>query len=162
MVELLIHLFDLMGQSLLDLVEESIRTGHITRAINTTFLALIPKSSCLRSFLKFRSISLCNITFTLISMVIATHIMKTLSIHVSQEKFKILNNFRVFYAIVMVQECIHSIHTNKLEFVVMKVDLQKVCYYVDWSFLPLILSKIGLVVHNVEWIMTCVSSVYML
>lgn len=41
----------------------------------------------------------------------------------------------------------------------MKVDLQKVYDCVDWAFLRIILTRIGLDMKNIEWIMACVSIV---
>lgn len=43
-VDLFLNFFGLMRQSILDIVEESRTLGRISSAINSTFLALIPKS----------------------------------------------------------------------------------------------------------------------
>lgn len=57
------------------------------------------------------------------------------------------------------KESIHTIHTNKLEALVMKVYLHKAYKSVEYSYIRLILNKIGLSPHNVEWIMVCMSSI---
>jgi hypothetical protein len=42
-IEFFIHFFDLVGEDLLAMVEESRSRGYIARSLNSTFLSLIPK-----------------------------------------------------------------------------------------------------------------------
>ena len=41
----------------------------------------------------------------------------------------------------------------------MKVDLFKAYDYVDWSYIRLVLLKIGILIPNIRWIMACTTSV---
>jgi hypothetical protein len=43
-VEFFLAFFDLVGNDILDMVEETRRKGRVSGALNATFLALIPKS----------------------------------------------------------------------------------------------------------------------
>lgn len=78
-VEFFLHYFDIMGQHILDIVEESKTSGMMSGAINSTFLALLPKSSNLTKFGDFRPISLCNILYKTISKWIAGRIKRIFS-----------------------------------------------------------------------------------
>jgi hypothetical protein len=71
--ELFSHFFDVMGEDLLNAVEESRITGFIPGALNATFFALIPKISKPENFNDFRPIALCNFAYKVISKVIASH-----------------------------------------------------------------------------------------
>lgn len=106
-------------------------TRHISGSINSKFIAFVPKVSNPSSFPKFNPISLCNITYKLILKICAECIKGILSVHISGEKLGFLHNRLIHDAIAIAQECIHSIHTKKLEAVVMKVDLQKAYDYAD-------------------------------
>jgi hypothetical protein len=44
-VELYLHFFDLMGQDLLDVVEDARSRGVVKNQLNNTFIVLIPKSN---------------------------------------------------------------------------------------------------------------------
>jgi hypothetical protein len=78
-VELYLHFFDLMGEDLLALVEETLTSGRIEGSINSTFLALIPKNNKPQQFGDYRSISLCNLVYKVISKVISNQIKLILS-----------------------------------------------------------------------------------
>ena len=78
-VEFFIGFWDLVGPEILALVEESRRTGHISGALNTTFIALIPKVSKTTSYNDFRPISLCNFLYKIVSKIIAERMKPWLS-----------------------------------------------------------------------------------
>jgi hypothetical protein len=51
--EFFIFFFDLVGEDLLQMVEDSRLKGHISSSLNSTFLVLIPKTDSLLSFNDF-------------------------------------------------------------------------------------------------------------
>jgi hypothetical protein len=58
--------FDLVGNDLLEMVEETRTLGKIIRGINSTFIALIPKSNKPTTFNDYRPISVCNLIYKVI------------------------------------------------------------------------------------------------
>jgi hypothetical protein len=66
-VELYLHYFDLMGQDLLDAIEDSRIKGIVNKQLNNTFIALIPKQNLPRQFSDYRPISLCNLSYKIIA-----------------------------------------------------------------------------------------------
>jgi hypothetical protein len=57
-VELYLHFFDIMGQDLLDVVEDARTRGVINPQLNNTYIVLIPKSNLPKHFKDYRPISL--------------------------------------------------------------------------------------------------------
>ena len=51
----------------------------------------------------------------------------------------------------------HSMHRNKLDGLIMKIDLYKAYDTVDWSYIHVMLLKIGLPINIIRWIMTCIT-----
>lgn len=82
-VEFYTAFFDILGDDLLKFIEDCWTTSRMYGAINSTFIALIPKSDNPASFDDFRPISLCNYIYKIIS----NHLRPILSTHISSEQF---------------------------------------------------------------------------
>jgi hypothetical protein len=108
-VEFFLHFFDLVGEDLLDMVEESRSRGVIIGGLNSTFLALIPKVNKPVTFGDFRPISLCNLYYKLISKIIANQIKPFLSRSLSAEQLGFLKGRQIQDAIGTTHECLHNI-----------------------------------------------------
>ena len=131
--------FELLGGNILKVVEESRTSGSLYNAINSTFIALIPKSDNPSSFDDFRPISLCNVLYKIISKIIANRIKPILSRHISPQQFAFLENRQIHEAIGSAQEAIHSIWTKHLKCILLKIDLSKAFDRVSWLYLKMIL-----------------------
>lgn len=77
--------FDIMGEDLLAMVEESRFTRKVNGAFNETFLTLIPKKDKLDHFFDFRPISLWNLVYKMITKNIENRIKPFLSKVMSKE-----------------------------------------------------------------------------
>lgn len=91
-VEFYLTFFELLEQDLLHVVKESKTYGCMYDTFNSTFNALIPKSDMPQSFNDYRTISLCNCIYKIISKIIAIHLKPILSHHISLEQFSFLDN----------------------------------------------------------------------
>jgi hypothetical protein len=89
----------LVGEDLLEMVEESRMKGFIVGRLNSTFLTLIPKANKPATFGDFRPISLCNLSYKLISKIIANRIKPILSRSVSTEHLGFFKGRQIQYAI---------------------------------------------------------------
>jgi len=65
-MEFFLAFFDLLGNDLLEAVEESRRLGKVSGDLNATFIAIICKSDKPDSFGGFRPITLCNLVYKII------------------------------------------------------------------------------------------------
>jgi hypothetical protein len=70
-IEFYLGFFELVGEDLLEVVEESRRSGLIHAPINATFITLIPKVDRDETFDDFRPISLCNCLYKIILKVVS-------------------------------------------------------------------------------------------
>jgi hypothetical protein len=114
-VEFFLAFFDILGDDILEMVEESRRKGRVTGALNATFLALIPKSDNPGSFGEYRPIALCNLVYKIITKIIATRIKSFLSFGISKEQFGFLEGRKITDAIGIVQEALHSIKVKNIK-----------------------------------------------
>ena len=142
-VEFYLHFFDLLGPTLVQMVDSTRISGFIPPSLNSTFIALIPKKDKPRSFADFRPISLCNLLYKLIAKVIAGRLKPFLDQGISQEQFGFLKDRQITEPIGIVQEVLHSVKIKNSCAFVLKLDLTKAFDRVDWTYIRLILIQIG-------------------
>lgn len=159
-VEFYLGLWDLVGTEVLQMLEETRRTGLITVALNSTFIALIPKNSKPASFDEFCPISLCNFIYKIRSKVIAERIKPLLFNAITSEQFGFLTHRQILDVVGIAQEGIHKIKTKQIPATLLKMDLKKAYDRIDWGYLRLLLLHVGLSFDMVTWIMGCVTNVH--
>jgi hypothetical protein len=85
-VEFFLHFFELVGEELLEVVEDSRRRGEVIKDLNSTFLVLIPKVNKPTTFGDYRPIALCNLCYKIIAKILANRIKPVLSRSLSGEQ----------------------------------------------------------------------------
>jgi len=141
--EFFLSFFCLVGQYLLDYVEDSRIKGKVKNTINSTFIALIPKGNKPLGFMDYRPKALCNLCYKFITKVITNRLRPILSKALSMEKLGFLKGRQLLYAIGMALEYLHSIKNKKLQSIILKLDLKKAYDCTVWDYLRLLLLKCG-------------------
>jgi len=158
-IEFFLDLFDLLGNDLLAVLEDSRTSGRFPASFNSTFIALIPKSDNALALNEYRPISLCNCIYKIISKVIARRLKRVLSDNVSAEQFGFLEGRQIHEAIGVAQEGLHSLKSKNQKGAILKIDLSKAYDKVSWLYLRLLLTHLGFGIAFIRWIMTCISTV---
>jgi hypothetical protein len=112
-VEFFLFFFDLVGEDLIGMVEESRQKGEVIKALNTTFLVLIPKSNKPSTFGDFRPIYLCNLCYKIIAKLLANRLRPILSKGLVEEQLGFIQGRQILDTVGMAQECRHSIKQKK-------------------------------------------------
>eukprot|EP00253_Pinus_taeda_P030603 PITA_30603 len=132
--------------------------GSIYHAINSTFIALIPKSDAPDSFDDYRPISLCNCLYKIISKTIANHLRPILCRSIAPQQFAFLESRQIHEVVGLAHESIHSIWSRHLKGILLKIDLSKAFDRVSWLYIKMILIHLGFPHTFISWIMACISS----
>jgi len=156
-IEFYLAFYDILGQDLLRVVEESKTSGCLYHAINSTFIPLIPKTDSPSSFDDYHPISLCNCLYKIISKIIANWLRPILSKHIAPQKFAFLENRQIHEAIRSAQEALHSIWSKHLKSILLKIDLSKAFDRVSWLYIKMLLIHLGFPLPLINWIMACVT-----
>lgn len=121
------------------------RNGHMLKALNHTFIALIPKIQHPTRVEQFRPISLCNITYKVISKLIANKLKPLLAHIVSPFQMAFVEGRCSNDNNIISHEIMHYVHKKKCKksFMAIKVDLTKAFDRVEWSLLIDILLNLG-------------------
>lgn len=158
-IEFLIHFFDIIKADLLRMVEGSRMAGSINKKLTSTYIALILKKGDAQNFKDYRPISLCNISYKIVSKIIAKRIKGVLSEFLTKEQHSFLKGRNIHDVVESTQEGLYAIHSKKCDAVILKIDLWKVYDCLDWGFIRCLLAKIGLNSNMINWIMACVELV---
>jgi len=110
---------------LLEVVQESQENNQMLKAINSTFLALIPKKEGASSLDYFIPITLCNVTFKIITKNIAKRLKKCLTPLISTKQGGFVTGCHILDGIVVADESIHSMSTSKEKAMFIKLDISK-------------------------------------
>jgi hypothetical protein len=139
------------------MIEDTRTSGRIPKILNSTFLALIPKTDNPETLDNFRPISLCNCTYKIVSKVIARRIKRILSKNILKQQFGFLEGRQIHEAIGIAQEGLHSMKTRSLKGTVLKIDLSKAYDRVSWMYIQLLLTHLGFDVPFINWVMNCLT-----
>ena len=117
----------LVGPSLCRMVMQLFETGYLEKGVNNTKIVLIPKVDNLEQWRHFRPISLCNVTYKLITKVIANRLKPFIGKLVSPMRSSFVKGRHILDNIIIVHELIHSMgkRRGKKGVIAIKVDLDK-------------------------------------
>lgn len=124
-IEFYIHFFYIIKQDLLRMVEASRISGSIHPITSSTHITLISKKLEAVSFQDFRPISLCNISFKIITKIIVERIKETLATFLPKDQHAFLKGRNILDVVANTQECLCTMLSEKSDAAIMKIDLQK-------------------------------------
>jgi len=158
-VEFLQGLFDIIGDDLLKVVEDSRVSERIPTCFNSTFIAPIPKTENPISMDEHYPISLYNFIYKVIPKIIARRIKVILSRHISTEQFGFLEGRKIHEAISVAQEGMHSIKYKKLKGAILKIELSKAYDKFSWMYIRLLLTHLGFHIDFIRWVMSFITTI---
>lgn len=129
---------------------------------NHTNIALIPKVKHPRFVSDYRIISLCNVSYKIISKSLANRLKKIIGYAVSEVQSAFVPHRAITDNIIIGHECLHSIRGTKTGLngmSALKLDLSKAFDRVEWSYLRCVMKKLGFHDHWISQIMRCLSTV---
>ncbi|XP_043725962.1 uncharacterized protein LOC122672566 [Telopea speciosissima] len=111
---------------------------------------------------QFRPISLCNITFKIITKVIVDRLKGALDSIISPSQSAFIPNRLISDNVLVAHELFHFIKKKKKgkeNFLALKLDMGKAYDRLEWKFIDGMLRKLGFSNYWVDLVMTCITSV---
>ena len=155
------QLWPTVGNDVIKAVTSYFTVGSMPKEVNSSLIVLIPKLSNPLSVNHYRSISLCNVVYKIISKLLVGKLRPLLDKLISPSQSAFIPNRWIAGNQIIVQEILHSFKTRKTKpgLMAIKLDLQKAYDRVNWKFLTAFLLHFGFNETFPRWIMAFVSSV---
>ena len=134
--------WDVVGTNVIYCVLHTLNTGVMPFGLNETFIYLIPKVKSPQKITEFLRISLCNVSYKIISKVLDNRLKKILAdvINESQSAFvagrQITDNVLVVFE---TMHCINGKRKGKEALMALKFDMSKAYDRVEWRYLEVIM-----------------------
>lgn len=141
-------LWDIASNDLTKIVQSAFREGQVQEEINKTYIALIPKKEIAESLADYRPISLWNVTYKLITKIIAKRIKPYLDRLISPDQGAFVLGRQITDNITIAQEILHSIKSIRGRFggFALKLDMAKAYHRLEWEFISMVTKTFGF--HN--------------
>jgi hypothetical protein len=154
------HCWDIIGNDVWEVIEESRSSGQVLQAFNATFLTLIPKEERVTNPKQFRPIALCNVIYKIITKVIANRLKPILPFVISKEQAGYVEGRQIMDSVILANEVVSSLKSTKTPGMLIKLDLSKAFDKASWQYLRAILNSFGFDHDWVNWILNLTSSAF--
>jgi len=147
--------WDMLKIDLLNFFAEFYQHGKLTKGLNSTFIALIPKVDSPQRVADFRPISLVSSVYKFLSNVLANRLRNVVGNVVSTTQSTCINGRQILDGILIANEILDDAKKAKKD-LLFKVDFEKAYDSVDWGYLDEVMFKMNFPVLWCSWIMECV------
>ncbi|CAA7045965.1 unnamed protein product [Microthlaspi erraticum] len=154
--------WDILKQDITRMVNEFLAEGTIVPGINETNICLIPKKEKPQEMSQFRPISLCNVSYKIISKLLCQRLKRILPKFISETQSAFVAGRQITDNILIAQELFHALRTNpggRNKRMAIKTDMSKAYDRVEWDFIEAVMRKMGFAETWIRWIMRCITSV---
>eukprot|EP00253_Pinus_taeda_P019011 PITA_19011 len=129
--------------------------GENTKSLH---IALIPKETNPLSFDRFRPISLCNVSYKIVTKILANRLKKLLPHLIFENQGGFVPNRQIIDNVILIQEAIHSSYNRGERGMIIRLDMANAFDRVDHSFLTETLKRFGLSKNFISIINGCISN----
>ena len=131
-------------------MEESRNKRGVLKAVNPTFITLVPKEVGADRLDKFRPIAVCIVIYKIISKLIANRLKPLLPSLISPKKSGFVEGRKILDGVILVHEMLHSLKSTRNPSMMIKLDIAKAYEKLIWQYLNKMLEAYGFCPQWVE------------
>ncbi|KAK2429614.1 hypothetical protein QL285_028038 [Trifolium repens] len=137
-------------------ISEFHRNGKLSKGLNSTFIALIPKIDSPQRLNDFRPISLVGSLYKILAKVLANRLRLVIGSVISEAQTAFVKSRQILDGVLIANEVVDEARRSKKELLLFKVDFEKAYDSVDWDYLDDVMGKMAFPVLWRKWIRECV------
>ncbi|KAF5481319.1 hypothetical protein F2P56_001980 [Juglans regia] len=152
----------IIGDDVCAVVLDHLNGNTPFQPINFTYIALIPKKKDPKVVTEFRSISLCNIFYKIVSKVLVNRFKGVLSEIISGNQSAFIPGRIITDNIMLAYEVLHTMKVGKKGKkgnMAIKLDMSKAYDRIEWPFVKAVMKKLGFCLEWTELVIRCITSV---
>ncbi|XP_073051702.1 uncharacterized protein [Primulina eburnea] len=151
-------MWHIVGKSLCDFALNFLESGEIMLGTNDTLLTLVPKVPNPEYVTQFRPISLCNVSYTILTKTMTNRLKSVMPDLIRPYQSSFVQGRQISDNIIVYQEVLHSMRkkSGAKGYMVIKIDLEKAFDRLSWDFIQETLTDVGL---NREWIRNIINCI---
>ena len=134
------------------------RNGCLTKGINNTCIALIPKVDSPQRLNDFRPISLVGSLYKILAKVLANRLRLIIRSVVSDSQSAFIKGRQILDGVLVANEIVDEARKSRKELLLFKVDFEKAYDSIDWGYLDEVMRKMGFLNLWRKWIKECIGT----
>ena len=144
--------WDLVKDDFMQFVMDFHRNGKLTKGVNSTFIALIPKVNSPQCLNDYRPISLVGCLYKVLAKVLANRLRNVIGSVVSDSQSAFIKGKQILDGILIVNEVVDEARRLDREFMMFKVDFEKAYDSVDLTYLDRVMVNMNFPTLWRKWI----------
>nr|XP_025636528.1 uncharacterized protein LOC112730680 [Arachis hypogaea] len=150
-----------VGREFTEAVMGFFQSATLPRDSNITWVALARKFVSVKEIKDLRAISMVGCVYKVISKVLVRRMRKVMPGLVGETQSAFVNGRKIHDGALIACKTVHWLKSRKKSSAIIKLDFQKAYDRVKWSFVDIVLHKMGFGLKWREWIKECVCSTSM-
>ena len=153
--------WDVIGNDIINTVLNVLNSNASVAPLNQTNIALIPKTNSPTKMTEFRPINLCNVSYKIISKVLANRLKLIISTIISENQSAFVPGRLITDNVLVAFEIMHYLKKKegKESYMAIKLDMSKAYDRVEWYFLKKVMERMGFNEKWISLIMNCITIV---
>jgi len=150
--------WSLLKDDLLRFMFEFHRNGKLSKGLNSTFIALLPKVTSPQRLNDFRPISLVGSVYKILAKVLANRLRSVIGSVVSESQSAFVKGKQILDGILIANEAVDEATRLKKELLLFKVDFEKAYDSVEFNYLDSVMTNMNFPRLWRKWILECVGT----
>jgi hypothetical protein len=144
------------------MVKAFFHSGFLLKSLNHTFISLSPKVPTPERLTQFRPISLCNVSYKIISKILVNRLKPLMDSLITPFQNAFIQGRQITDNIILAHEVFEYLkkkRKGKWGFVALKLDMNKAYDRINWPFLTAVLMTMGFRTKWITWVSQYVHTV---
>ena len=155
------EMWDVIKEEIYEFVLAFFQSRISMRGINITWVALIPKVADPTAIDDYRPISMVGALYKIISKLLSIRLKEVMALLVDESQSAFVMNRQILDSVLIANESLRWLKKKHIPGTLLKLDFQRAYDSVNWSFLRMVMMKLGFGRKWIGWIMNCVTTASM-